>query len=201
MNKDTELSELICTRISHDLIGTMGAISGALELIEADNNILDDITSDILHTGINTLKARQKFFRVAFGLETKQMKIEEINTICSDYLETIGNKNHPISLDLNKFNPEIGKIICIGVMIAAEIFIKGGEIKIDFDANNILINANSEYKLSETKILVYKDIINGSKNIENASQYIQLIYLQKILGSSVPLAIKNNENSFQLIIG
>lgn len=201
MNQDIELAELICTRISHDLIGTMGAISGALELIEADNNILDDVTSDILHTGIHTLKARQKFFRVAFGLETKQISTEEINIICNDYLETIGNKNNKIVLKLNKITPEIGKIICISVMIAAEIFIKGGEITIDFNTDNMTINAYSDYKLSETKIQSYKDIIAKNKGIENASQYVQLIYLQKILGNSVPLTIKNDENSFKLTAG
>ena len=31
---ETELAELICTRISHDVIGNVGAVSNAVELLE-----------------------------------------------------------------------------------------------------------------------------------------------------------------------
>ena len=65
----TEISELVCTRVSHDLIGSIGAISSALELIEEDGGQLEEDTKNILQTGANTLIARQKFFRVAVGLD------------------------------------------------------------------------------------------------------------------------------------
>ena len=44
--RKTELSELICTRISHDLIGSIGAVSSALELIEEDSNTANQIVAD-----------------------------------------------------------------------------------------------------------------------------------------------------------
>ena len=41
-----QLSELICTRISHDLIGNIGAVGNAVELLEdGDMDFLDDIKS------------------------------------------------------------------------------------------------------------------------------------------------------------
>ena len=52
------VSELICTRISHDLIGNIGAVSNAVELLEeGDMDFLDDIKS-ILKTSSGVLSAR-----------------------------------------------------------------------------------------------------------------------------------------------
>ena len=42
----SHISELICTRISHDLIGNIGAVANAVELLEeGDMDFLDDIRS------------------------------------------------------------------------------------------------------------------------------------------------------------
>lgn len=38
----SEISELVCTRISHDLIGNIGAVSNAVELLEeGDMDFMD----------------------------------------------------------------------------------------------------------------------------------------------------------------
>ena len=43
----TKLSQIICTRISHDLIGNIGAVSNAVELLEeGDMDFMDDIKSN-----------------------------------------------------------------------------------------------------------------------------------------------------------
>ena len=40
----SEISDLVCTRISHDLIGKIGAVSYAVELLEeGDMDFMDDM--------------------------------------------------------------------------------------------------------------------------------------------------------------
>ena len=109
----TELSELICTRISHDLIGSIGAVSSALELIEEDSGQLDEDTKSILQTGTNTLIARQKFFRVAFGTDTQKMPIADLEKLCSEYLTTIGSRANAVTLKLQRVSKELSKIVCV----------------------------------------------------------------------------------------
>ena len=60
-----ELSELICTRISHDLIGNIGAVANAVELMDEDPEALDD-AKPILSVSSKVLTARLKFFLFCF---------------------------------------------------------------------------------------------------------------------------------------
>lgn len=197
----TELSELICTRISHDLIGNIGAISSALELIEDDNGMLDEGTKKILTTGSNTLIARQKFFRVAFGVDSQKLLPADLERLCTDYLATVCSRGNPIALKLHRVSPELSKIVCVCVMIAAELYIKGGEISISVSADNMTVKAVSDFKLSASKIAAYQKILAGQKVEENASQYAQLYYLQNLLGRDVPLKLTSSETEMELIIG
>lgn len=199
--KQTELSELVCTRISHDLIGNIGALSGALELIQENGGALDDDAMAILTTASDTLKARQKLFRLAFGVDSKNTTSEEIRRICADYLHSVSGRNSSIELKEGKIPPELAKIWCLCVLIGAEVCIKGGVIEVRLEGEKLIIHTASEYKLAAAKIAVYQEIAAGKVPEENTSQYVQLLYLRAYLGENVPLSITADENTMTVIVG
>ena len=87
MNNDL-VCELICTRLSHDIIGNIGAVANAVELLEeGDMDFIDDIKS-ILNVSSKTLSARLKFFRLTFGLNNANLENKEtvVKTV-QDYLD------------------------------------------------------------------------------------------------------------------
>lgn len=198
---NTELAELVCTRISHDLIGNIGAISSGLELVEECDNVLDDDTKNILTTGTNTLKARQKFFRIAFGIDSKKSDMSEVINICQDYLNTIAGKNTPIEVEVKNASPELAKLVCLCTMIGAEVFIKGGKISLEINKDNMIVHVASNYKLSANKLVVYQNILQNKKPEDNISQFIHLIYLQEFLGHNVPLYLDYTETEMKIVIG
>ncbi len=201
INNNTELAEMISTRISHDLIGNIGALSSALELMKENNDELDEGTRNIINTATNTLKARQTFFRIAFGLDTKNIETEELKNICQDYLSTFGSRAYPLSLELLGISSSLAKFVCLSVMIGAEVCIRGGNIKVSVNQNNMTIGVKSEYNLSAPKIEVYKNILQDIRPQDNISQYVQLIYLRELLGQDVAMKINATDNSLELIIG
>ena len=201
-NQQTFLADLVCTRISHDLIGNIGAISAVLELA-TDNNkcILDSDTYNILASAAETLKIRQKFFRIAFGVNSTNISTNELQQLGSDYLNTLSNRAAKLDFECNNCSAELAKIICLCIMIGAEVCIKGGHISIHINGEKLIITTQTDYKLAMTKIENYHKIITGQNDIENASQFVQLIYLRALLGIDVPFVLNNDENKMTLIIG
>lgn len=199
--KQTELADLVCTRISHDLIGNIGALAGALELIQENNGVTDEDTMSILSTASDTLKARQKFFRVAFGVDGKSMTSEDIRQICDDYLHSISGRNTALKLKPGRIPPELAKVWCLCVMIGAEVCIKGGEVDVRLDGQKLVIGTTSGYKLAAGKIAVYQEIAANQMPQENVSQYVHLLYLRAYLGKNVPLKVAADENSMIVTIG
>lgn len=197
----TELAEMISTRISHDLIGNIGALSSALELMKENNDELDDGTRSIIKTASQTLKARQTFFRIAFGLDTKNIEAEELKNICDNYLATVGSRMYPLVSEFSGAGPELAKFLCLSVMIGAEVCIRGGHIEIAVNKNNMTIKVSSEYDLSASKIAVYQNILQNIRPQDNISQYVQLIYLRELLGNNVAMQLTSTDKTMNLIIG
>lgn len=197
-----KLAELISTRISHDLAGGIGSLGNMLDCLDAgetleteDKNILDNVAE--------SLSARQKFLRVAFGVETKSISAEDLEAICTKYLATVGSRAYKINLHLSNTAPELAKYICLCTMCAAEVIIKNAETGISVTKNNIMINVVSDAKLSATKINAYKQILAGQPLDDGeASQLVHLIYLRELLGKDVPIKLETkDENSLSLVIG
>lgn len=197
----TELAEIVSTRIAHDMGGTIGALGSALELIAENNNVMDADTQKIITSAANTLKARQRFLRIAFGLNTNATGSDELKKVCEDYLATFGNPANPITLNINAISPEIAKPVFLCIMAAADVCMRGGIITIEMNKNNLTLHLASDYKLVAGKLEVYKEIINGNKPKEYISQYVQLIYLRELLGDGVPMKLTTSENEMTLIIG
>ncbi|MCQ2735113.1 MAG: hypothetical protein MJ212_04100 [Alphaproteobacteria bacterium] len=197
----TELAEIVSTRIAHDLGGTIGALGSALELIAENNNIMDTDTQAIITSATHTLKARQRFLRIAFGLNTNTADSDELKRICEDYLATFGNPANPINLQISAISPKIAKPVFLCIMAAADVCMRGGIITIEMNQSSLTLHLTSGYKLVAGKIDIYKEIIKGDKPKEYISQYIQLIYLRELLGNDVPMTLTTSENEMTLIIG
>ena len=197
---NTELSEIVCTKISHDLIGTIGALSASLELMSDNNGVLDEDTSGILNMAAQTLSARQKLFRIAFGQDTKNIDINELQDMCKNYLKTLGNPSYPILLSLNNVSSQLAKIISLCTIIGAEICIKGGKVEINVTSDNLTLKVHSEHSLYAAKAETYKQIATKQKLNENCAQYAALIYLLEFLGNDAKVNIVFSDTDLQMII-
>ena len=179
-----ELSELICTRISHDVIGNIGAVANAVELMDEDPEAIDDAKS-ILSISSKVLTARLKFFRLALGLNNTGVKTTaEIIKQSEEYIATIGSHTSPIKLNFNFSTPALYKIVMLGIMIMADVFIRGGELNIAETANGLTITADSQSALSSGKLAVMQEVLTGKMPAENPAQSAPLIYMMRLLNDT-----------------
>lgn len=79
-----QLSALVGSRICHDLISPLGAISNGIELLEM-SNLADTPEVQLIAESIANANARILFFRVAFGSSTETQRINQ-----SEINQTLG---------------------------------------------------------------------------------------------------------------
>lgn len=197
--KDITLSEILTTRLSHDLIGNIGAVANAVELLnEGDDDDKEDI-SNILNFSSNVLSRRLKFFRLCFGLSNAAVKtLEELEEIIAGYLLTLGNPNTPIGLTLTIDTPQIYKLVMPAVMMMADVIIKGGKVKVCQTETALRITPESPAPLNGAKLANIGKILSGEEPEENVSAYAPLYYLLSYLNKSGVSVRLNGET---LIIG
>ncbi len=197
------LSQIICTRISHDLIGNIGAVSNAVELLEeGDADFMDDIRS-ILKVSSAVLSARLKFFRMAFGLSNANLENREIIIeTCKNYVETLsGQKNNPVCLKMEiAASPRYGRMTMLGVMLLTDILIRGGTVSIAEAEGKLALAVTSDFALSADKIENIKSIFTGAVP-ENQAQYAPAFCLKALQEEqNLSLRVLPGEG-FALLIG
>lgn len=198
MEKKFNITEIVCTRISHDLIGNIGAFANALELMEDDDiDFMEEIKST-LNFSSTVLMSRLKFFRMVFGLNNANLEnADTVRNISQNYVKSL-NPHNPIEINISPINgqSDLNRVIMLAVMLCGDIIVKGGKITIISDSQHITANVTSTYPLAQNKIIEINNIIKGIYP-ENLSQYAPLFYLQEM---GATLRTEEN-NGFTLYIG
>ncbi len=193
MKQDIHLSEIIATRLSHDLIGNIGAVANAVELLnEGDADDQEDI-GNILNFSSRVLSRRLKFFRLCFGLSNAAVKTtEELTGITGDYLRTLGNPNLPITAEFHISTPKIYKLVMPAVMMMADVLIKGGKVIVEQTETDLRISAVSGAPLNQEKLKNIQEALRGEEPDENPSSYAPLFYLLAYLdGTGVAVQLQD----------
>ncbi len=195
------LHELICTRICHDLIGNIGAVGNAVELLEeGDMDFLDDIKS-ILKTSSSVLSARLKFFRLAFGLDNANLQNGDVvRQSLADYLQTIGNKNFPIQADINMVSAPFYRMALLGGMLLSDLFIRGGRICAYEDNGKLVLQAQPESGLAAEKADAAINALTGNP-VDEAAWLAPAFYLRKEASDANLKILAEKQNILTLVIG
>jgi len=196
-----EIAELLCTRISHDLAGSIGTVSNVLEMWEDDP---EDVLSlkPLLENSAQTLSARMKFFRMAFGLKNAAPKeMADLKIVADNYLLTIGNPKTPIVMRSDVKNISYYKILMLAVMALADVFVRGGEIKALETDESLTFEAVSDFELSTSKLEGMKQALDGEIPSENPALFAPVIYLSALLdGAGVEIKLEFSGKNARLSI-
>lgn len=182
------VSELICTRISHDLIGNIGAVSNAVELLEeGDMDFLDDIKS-ILKTSSDVLSARLKFFRMAFGLGNANLEnLEQVKEVTSRYLATVGGKVSP-TLSFELTDSRYSRAIMLMIMSVSDLLVKGGQIIVTSQEGKVCVSVEDGVRLAEEKKAQTLSVLKGTAPGVGAQDAPTLYLLEECKAKSFRLS-------------
>ncbi|MEM7617043.1 MAG: histidine phosphotransferase family protein [Pseudomonadota bacterium] len=86
MNNDYVISELMISRLCHDISSPIGAVNNSIELINEGDSDITEQAEILLRDNASDAIARLNFYKVAYGLSTYDIKdISKIREIVSDY--------------------------------------------------------------------------------------------------------------------
>ena len=171
------LSQLILTRISHDLSGALGAVYNGTELLKDDPTFVEEAT-DLIHSSAKDLMARTRFFRQTFGLpkETEDTTKEYLKTFSLPF-ELNGNCTDNLQRSL--------------IMTLTDYFYKGATFKIDNDK----LTAQGQ-ALKDCGALI--DLLqsgNGQQTAANAPAFFAY-HLSKQAQKNIKIIVRESQNNF-----
>ena len=143
------LTQLIYTRVSHDLSGAAGAVYNGTELLCEDLSFAAE-SANLIQSSADNLMKRLRFFRQTFGLQNKQ----DPDTT-QEYLSTF---SMPFSTNI----PCTSNLQRALIMALTDLFYKGAK----FDISDTYIKATGD-AIKECPEL--PDILQNGKVIENAN--------------------------------
>ncbi len=173
--KDSFITEMMISRLCHELAGPIGAVSNGIELA---NEIGGDIASEAMsmaNISAVDLVSRIKFYRIAYGVITINFKdFTEFHNIANEFLN---NKNTKllwaVPEDEVKLSAAEYKLILNMIAFANMAIIKDGEIKVDIKNNNFTVSVLGDGLSSIENLItaIDEDISSGSLTPYNIHGY------------------------------
>jgi len=206
MPETIKLSELIATRLSHDLSGQIGAVSNALQLYDDAPDMLEQIM-ELIRFSSDDLMIKIKFFRLAYGVpsKTENADLEQVREIVGDYLKT---KKVVLDWDF-KYDVcnYLSKMILLCASIVGEALIKGGTVKIynghnvsseGLDVHKIIVEGTGEMIKFDSIDTILGNVEISEVTSRNLPCYIVFLLAHQI-GQKID--IKVTDKNFRATIG
>ncbi len=126
----TNLTALVASRICHDLISPVGAISNGVELMGLTGSGGEEL--NLISDSAQNASARVRFFRVAFGLAAHEQMIgsSEMQSIFSGLADDRFSVTWHETKDVTRGEAQL---VCLATLCLEHSFPRGAEIHIHHD--------------------------------------------------------------------
>lgn len=147
----TDFAALLCSRLCHDLVSPVGAITNGLELlVEEDDDDTREQVVDLLNHSAALAANKLKFFRLAFGASSgfaADLDMRETEAAARAFIES-ESTHITWQSDLDYAPKHIVKVLMNLVLVASESMVRGGKMNvvISFFDNktDLLVEAESD---------------------------------------------------------
>lgn len=196
----TRIVELIASKICHDLISPVGAVSNGVEILE-EMGADDDVTS-LISFSATQASAKLKTMRLAYGMggSDESIKLEDVHKIFEEFVsgDNRVTQNWDPHLDIG-FEPKKGfpKILTCALMMAADSLPKGGELSVEpAEEHTIVVKAIGENAAFRDGVV---DAFNGEKEADHLDPKLIHPYLTSLFASKYGFKIQLEPSADNLI--
>ncbi|WP_299844445.1 histidine phosphotransferase family protein [uncultured Roseovarius sp.] len=196
-NHTANVAALIGSRICHDLISPVGAVTNGLELL-AMSGVSDSPELSLVNSSAADASARIKLFRLAFGTASDGQKTgsDELRRILSDhYSDGRINVQWQPQGDIPR---KVAKAAVLGVLCVEQSLPFGGELQITTDGERWSVTGTSD-RIKERPELW--DGLMGKASLDDLApadvQYLLLNVLLDAMGRDCSVSASDNAVSLR----
>lgn len=207
MINDLEFVQIFSAKLFHDLAGTLGAISSAIEFVHSDDVEVKNKALELIELSSNQANDRLRFMRYAYGISkySGDADLDIVRELClllaKDKRVEVeftppGHVTNEKTMDVSK-----GKLIVCLASLAKSTLIHGGVVKIAWQSDNSISVIAEGEELKEPKDL--HDIINGEEYLDMpiAPSNVHAYYIFRLLDSrKISLDISSGPKSIAYTI-
>ena len=163
-NLEMKMTELLCSKLCHDLISPIGAINNGLEFLQEDTSGMLNEAAQLIGSSAEQAADRLAYFRLAFGAggSTDQVELGTIKDFIGKYALTKKLEVEWAGLDLadtSNIDKSSGKLLLNLNLIAADCLPRGGRVEHELAHN--ADNPDITIMLSGEKAALREDIKLG----------------------------------------
>ncbi|WP_238365388.1 histidine phosphotransferase family protein [Mesobacterium pallidum] len=191
-DSNVDLAALIGSRICHDLISPIGAITNGLELLEMSQGTTTGPEMALIADSCANANARIRFFRVAFGAAGRGQSMSRGEVIkVLDALSKGGRLSYDYGPTGDMDRAEI-QLAFLGLLCAETALPRGGKVTVDYSARRWRIVTDGSPLRIEPEVWVALDDPAARKALAPAQvQFALLPVLALTLGRSVSFEQEN----------
>ncbi len=204
---ELDFAALLCSRLCHDLISPVGAISNGIEILaDEDDEAMRQEVMKLLESSAAQTSNRLKFYRLAFGAAGgigSQVPMRDARNAAVSLFDSA-----PINLT---WNSEVGeldknavKILLNMILVASESLIRGGDLMVNISVKSdkalIEVTVRADRVIFQDKA---KEMICGEAEEMEMDPKIAPAYLAANVAKQIDAKIEHlehNENSFTLSV-
>lgn len=197
---DTRILELLASKICHDLISPVGAISNGIEILDELGEDPDGEVLDLISHSAGQAAAKLKAMRLAYGLGGADPSVlpKDVYKAFDDYLEREERFSHewdPFSIEMSAIGAP--KILMCTLMLAFETLPKGGKIGVTQESpDTILVRAEGQNAHLRDGVLYALHLKTDVENLEPIHVHA---YVTGLLARNYGFSIEIDDQSTEFI--
>lgn len=129
-----DLAALLCSRLCHDMLSPVGALSNGLELLADETDpAMRQQCMDLLEQSAKTSTDKLKFFRLAYGAAGgfgEMVEVAEAKSVIDSLVESAKRVEANWAMDATKLPKDAVKVLLNLTHIALDALVRGGTLDI-----------------------------------------------------------------------
>lgn len=184
---DLDLAALLCSRVCHDVISPVGAITNGLELLEVeDDESMREMAMDLVKKSAKQASAKLQFCRIAFGAAGSAGSLIDMGEAGDVARAFVGEEKVKLEWQAPRENrPKAEVKLVLNMMLLGIAGIpRGGKVSVGVDGGGFVVRAEGDQARIPEKIA---EVISGGSNGQDLDARLVQPYYSKRLAASAGL--------------